>query len=165
MGRMIGTVSRGVRAPIIRQGDDIVEIVTNSILEAVKQAIHSPLLDTSIKGASNILLNSSGQINLVELNEAIAYVRELAGESVNIIWGTVTDAQKTNENIVITLIATGMNEEEKQKNIEEKQMPKEAETFQTSTQKTFTQKAPVQNRPIYSEDIVIPSFLREYYRK
>lgn len=136
-----------------------------SILEAVKQAIHSPLLDTSIKGASNILLNSSGQINLVELNEAIAYVRELAGESVNIIWGTVTDAQKTNENIVITLIATGMNEEEKQKNIEEKQMPKEAETFQTSTQKTFTQKAPVQNRPIYSEDIVIPSFLREYYRK
>ena len=34
MSRMIGTVSRGVRAPIIRQGDDIVEIVTNSVLEA-----------------------------------------------------------------------------------------------------------------------------------
>ena len=37
MGRMIGTVSRGVRAPIIRQGDDIVEIVTNSLLEAAKE--------------------------------------------------------------------------------------------------------------------------------
>ena len=36
MSRMIGTVSRGVRAPIIRNGDDIVEIVTNSILEAAK---------------------------------------------------------------------------------------------------------------------------------
>ncbi len=36
MSRMIGTVSRGVRAPIIRSGDDIVEIVTNSILEAAK---------------------------------------------------------------------------------------------------------------------------------
>ncbi len=36
MSRMIGTVSRGVRAPIIRQGDDIVEIVTNSVLEASK---------------------------------------------------------------------------------------------------------------------------------
>ena len=36
MSRMIGTISRGVRAPIIRQGDDIVEIVTNSILEAAK---------------------------------------------------------------------------------------------------------------------------------
>lgn len=37
MGRMIGTVSRGVRAPIIRQGDDIVQIVTDSILEAAKE--------------------------------------------------------------------------------------------------------------------------------
>ena len=36
MSRMIGTVSRGVRAPIIRNGDDIVEIVTNSVLEASK---------------------------------------------------------------------------------------------------------------------------------
>ena len=36
MSRTIGTVSRGVRAPIIREGDDIVEIVTNSVLEAVK---------------------------------------------------------------------------------------------------------------------------------
>ncbi|MBE6687451.1 MAG: F420-0--gamma-glutamyl ligase [Ruminococcaceae bacterium] len=38
MARMIGTVSRGVRAPIIRQGDDIVQIVTDSILEASKDA-------------------------------------------------------------------------------------------------------------------------------
>ena len=38
MSRMIGTVSRGVRAPIIRSGDDIVEIVTNSVLEASADA-------------------------------------------------------------------------------------------------------------------------------
>ncbi|MBO5774233.1 MAG: coenzyme F420-0:L-glutamate ligase, partial [Clostridia bacterium] len=37
MGRMIGTVSRGVRAPIIRQGDDIVQIVTDSILDAARE--------------------------------------------------------------------------------------------------------------------------------
>ena len=36
MSRMVGTVSRGVRAPIIRNGDNIVEIVTNSVLEAAK---------------------------------------------------------------------------------------------------------------------------------
>ena len=36
MSRMVGTVSRGVRAPIIRQGDDIVEIVASSVLEAAK---------------------------------------------------------------------------------------------------------------------------------
>ena len=34
MSRMVGTVSRGLRAPIIRSGDDLVEIVTNSVLEA-----------------------------------------------------------------------------------------------------------------------------------
>ena len=38
MSRTIGTVSRGVRAPIIREGDNIVEIVTTSILEASKDA-------------------------------------------------------------------------------------------------------------------------------
>ena len=38
MSRTIGTVSRGVRAPIIRNGDDIVEIVTNSVLEASADA-------------------------------------------------------------------------------------------------------------------------------
>ena len=37
MSRTVGTISRGVRAPIIRQGDDLVEIVTNSILEASKE--------------------------------------------------------------------------------------------------------------------------------
>lgn len=37
MGRMIGTISRGVRAPIIRQGDDVVEIVTQSVLNAAKE--------------------------------------------------------------------------------------------------------------------------------
>ena len=36
MSRMVGTVSRGVRAPIIRQGDDLAEIVTSSVLEAAK---------------------------------------------------------------------------------------------------------------------------------
>ena len=36
MSRMVGTVSMGIRAPIIRSGDDLVEIVTNSVLETVK---------------------------------------------------------------------------------------------------------------------------------
>ena len=37
MSRMVGTVSRGLRAPIIRSGDDIVEIVTNTVLEASRE--------------------------------------------------------------------------------------------------------------------------------
>lgn len=123
-----------------------------SILEAVKQAIHSPLLDTSIKGASNILLNSSGRINLLELNEAIAYVRELAGETVNIIWGTVTDNSQSHDEVVITLIATGM-EEEPQKNT----TPPKKEELPPITP------SPVKIPP--RKEVVIPSFLRDYERK
>ena len=83
----------------------------SSILEAVKQAVNSPLLDTSIEGAQNILINTSGKVNIVALNEAIGYVRELAGSTVNIIWGTVTQENYDADKIVVTLIATGMNED------------------------------------------------------
>lgn len=81
-----------------------------SILDAVKQAIDSPLLDTSIQGASNLLINTCGKVNIVDLNEAISHVRELAGEHVNIIWGTVSSADFDEDKIIVTLIATGMDE-------------------------------------------------------
>lgn len=84
-----------------------------SVLEAVKQAINSPLLETSIEGAENLLINTSGKVNIVALNEAISYVRELAGDKVNIIWGTVTKADYDEEKIVVTLIATGMADQNK----------------------------------------------------
>ena len=85
--------------------------VDASVLEAVKQAVNSPLLETSIEGAENILINTSGKVNIVSLNEAIGYVRELAGSKVNIIWGTVTQEDYDADKIVVTLIATGMNKE------------------------------------------------------
>lgn len=80
-----------------------------SIIDAVKQAINSPLLDTDISSATNILLNTSGRINLIELNEAVSYVRQIINASVNIIWGTVTDASAA-DSIIVTLIATGLEE-------------------------------------------------------
>lgn len=79
-----------------------------SILEAVKQAINSPLLETSIEGAENMLINTSGRINIIDLNEAISYVRDVVGSNVKIIWGTVTDKEQEDDKIVVTLIATGM---------------------------------------------------------
>ena len=80
-----------------------------SLIEAVRQAIESPLLDTDISNASNILLNTSGRINLIELNEAVCYIQELTGPDTNIIWGTVTDRDHTPEgDCIVTLIATGV---------------------------------------------------------
>lgn len=84
-----------------------------SVLEAVKKVVNSPLLETSIEGAENILINTSGRVNIVSLNEAISYVRELAGSKVNIIWGTVTQKNYDVEKIVVTLIATGMEKEKR----------------------------------------------------
>ena len=86
-----------------------------SILEAVKQAVDSPLLETSIAGASHILLNSSGRINVLELNEAVNYVKEVAGPDVIIIWGTVTDKAADMDEIVVTLVATGIGDASEKK--------------------------------------------------
>jgi cell division protein FtsZ len=81
-----------------------------TIVEAVEKAISSPLLDTRITGASNILLNTSGKVDLVALNKAVSYIREQAGDNVNIFWGTVS-GETTSEDIVVTVIATGMKQD------------------------------------------------------
>ena len=83
------------------------------IIDAVKQAINSPLLDTTIVGASNILLNTSGSVDVVSLSEAAGFVRETAGMNVNLIWGTVA-AKDQSDKIVVTLIATGMPDQSPQ---------------------------------------------------
>ena len=58
-------------------------------IEAVKAAISSPLLETTIEGASDVIINISGDISLVEANEAASFVEELAGENANIIFGAM----------------------------------------------------------------------------
>ena len=78
-------------------------------LEAVKQAVASPLLDTSIEGASDVIINVSGDISLIEANEAASYVEELAGENANIIFGAIYD-DKAQDECTITVIATGIIE-------------------------------------------------------
>ena len=78
-------------------------------LEAVKQAVSSPLLDTSIEGASDVIINVSGDISLIEANEAATFVEELAGENANIIFGAIYD-EKAQDECTITVIATGIVE-------------------------------------------------------
>lgn len=81
-------------------------------LEAVKQAVTSPLLETTIEGASHVIINISGDISLVEANEAASYVQELAGESANIIFGAMYDDTVQDE-ATITVIATGLDAQQK----------------------------------------------------
>lgn len=78
-------------------------------IDAVKQAITSPLLETTIEGATDIIINISGDIGLIEANDAATYVEELAGESANIIFGAMYD-ESTPDTAKITVIATGLEE-------------------------------------------------------
>ncbi len=78
-------------------------------IEAVKQAVSSPLLETTIEGASHVIINISGDISLIEANEAASYVQELAGDEANIIFGAMFDETSQDE-ATITVIATGLDE-------------------------------------------------------
>ena len=78
-------------------------------LEAVKQAITSPLLETTISGASHVIINVSGDISLIDANEAASYVQEQVGEEANVIFGAMYDASNSDE-VSITVIATGLQE-------------------------------------------------------
>ncbi|MBO5483728.1 MAG: cell division protein FtsZ [Lachnospiraceae bacterium] len=79
-------------------------------VDAVKQAISSPLLETTIEGASHVIVNISGDVALMEAHEAVSYIEELTGENCNIIFGAMIDENVTDQ-VKITVIATGLDEE------------------------------------------------------
>ena len=81
-------------------------------IDAVKQAITSPLLETTIQGASHVIINISGDISLIEANEAATLVQELAGDAANIIFGAMFDDVNP-DTATITVIATGLDSKSK----------------------------------------------------
>lgn len=80
--------------------------------EAVQIAVTSPLLETTIEGASHVIINISGDISLAEANEAASYVQDLTGEDAEIIFGARYDDTYPDE-CTITVIATGLEENNK----------------------------------------------------
>ena len=77
--------------------------------EAVKMAVESPLLETTISGATHVIINVSGDITLADASDAASYVQELAGDDVNIIFGAMYDESKT-DSCTVTVIATGLED-------------------------------------------------------
>lgn len=78
-------------------------------LEAVKQAVASPLLETTIEGATHVIINISGDISLMDANDAASYVQEMAGDNANIIFGALYDDTYADE-ASVTVIATGLDD-------------------------------------------------------
>ncbi len=101
----------------------------NKTIDAVRQAVQSPLLETNIEGATGILLNVKGglDLSLDEVNEAAELVRDVVDENCNIIFGAGVD-DTLNEEVEITVIATGFNQQRvaniPKENAEEFSLPK-----------------------------------------
>ncbi len=85
MSRMVGTVSMGIRAPIIRSGDDLVEIVTNSVLEAAREGALTVRDRDVICMTEAIVARAQG--NYASVDDIAADVRtKLGGETVGVIF-------------------------------------------------------------------------------
>ena len=77
--------------------------------DAVRMAVDSPLLETTINGATDIIINVSGDITLADAADAADYVGELCGEDVNVIFGAMYD-ETAKDTCTVTVIATGINQ-------------------------------------------------------
>lgn len=88
-------------------------------IEAAKDAVSSPLLETSIAGATDAIINITGGVNLTlfEAEQAAEVVRAASGNDINTIFGAVINENLTDE-VIVTVIATGFDKKAKQKAIE-----------------------------------------------
>lgn len=98
------------------QGDALIGIGTSGLGEgkasaAAQQAISSPLLEASITGAKQAIVNVTGgnSMSIQDASEAVEYIRTAAGNDINIIFGVAVN-EKLNEDMVVTIVATGFPE-------------------------------------------------------
>ena len=86
------------------------------VVEAARKAIYSPLLETTIDGAEDVIVNVTGglDLTLIEAEEASEIVNQAAGQGVNIWLGTSIDESMKDE-IRVTVVATGVRQEHVEK--------------------------------------------------
>ena len=141
--------------------------------EAAKKAISSPLLETSIDGAHGILMNITGGTNLslYEVQEAADLVTSAADKEVNVIFGSVIN-ENLNDEIVVTVIATGFDDIVKKPEAPSKQqrptLNQKQHQHAAAKEETPIQQQPREQvqRPRIQEDdeLDIPTFLRNRNR-
>ena len=84
----------------------------NRAIEAARQAVSNSLLEATIEGATNAIVNVTGGKNLTlfEIEDAVETVREAANSDINIIFGAIKNDNLTDE-VIVTVIATGFDDE------------------------------------------------------
>jgi cell division protein FtsZ len=142
----------------------------NKAEESAKQAIESPLLETSIQGATGVLVNITGgeDLGLLDVNTAVEMIQKYADPDANIIFGASIDDGLKDE-MIITVIATGFENGPSIRKIEKiaEKLREDTEKILFDTEKTETaiediniegeDEATVENE---SDEIDIPTFLR-----
>ena len=123
----------------------------NRAAEAARAAVSSPLLETTIEGATGILLNITGgpQIGLFEVNEAAEVVTSAADQNANVIFGAVID-DAMGDNVRVTVIATGFGGSRRRR--------RDGSSFEAPVP---TAPVPGGGFEIPDEALDVPSFLRE----
>ncbi|PAT01858.1 cell division protein FtsZ [Candidatus Izimaplasma bacterium ZiA1] len=160
-----GTALMGIG---IASGDD-------RAIEATKKAIHSPLLDANIDGATDAIVNitSGVEIALWEVNEAVEAIQAASSTEINIIYGTTINADIHDE-IIITVIAAGFDENRKldlsnigttapedEEDIEIEKPDESSKTKKTKKRKIFGKK-PEEDEEI--EKTSVPSWLKSRFK-
>ena len=148
----------------------------NRATEAARQAVASPLLETSISGATDAIINVTGGNNLTlfEVEEAAEVIRSSANTDINTIFGAVIN-ENLNDEIIVTVIATGFEDNKEplyhsyqtSNNTAKVEPPKEA-IEQAPSRETARQTIPsfatnsvIDDSDDDDDDDIIPSFLRK----
>ena len=119
----------------------------NKAVDAIKKAVESPLLETNVSGASDIIVNFSGDIGIVETAEAVNYLSEIAGDNVNIIFGTVDGSNVSADEVGITIIATGLSDGSGKRTIPTQPQVQPQQAPQMAGDQGQFQQQPVQQEP------------------
>jgi len=140
----------------------------NKAIDAIKNAMESPLLETTVAGATDIIVNFSGEVGIMEVYEAVDYLGSVAGEEVNIIFGNV-DGDVAEDSVSITIIATGLEGPKAAPKKEEKPVEKKPvrrtvryEVEEEEVEEEFEEPAPARpvRRTRSDKEIIIPEFLQ-----
>ena len=104
-----------VKTVMSNKGDALIGIGVatgeNRAIEAAKQSVSSPLLETDIRGATDAIINITGgnNLSLFEVEDAVDVIREAAGTDINTIFGAVIN-ESLGDDIIVTVIATGFDQ-------------------------------------------------------
>ena len=131
----------------------------NRAEDAAKQAVQSPLLETSIEGARGVIINITGgeNLGLHEVNTAAELVQRSVDPEANIIFGTVTDPDMGDE-VQITVIATGFEKPEAR-------ISSTVDSYINKSWEKKTSSIPASDVNSAQGDLDIPAFLRKNKNK